>query len=322
MDSASYPDPLGEALSHSSQRAAQFASLMGAMAQVAWQRKVLADAKNVVRGDQRAEQVVRDQEARLHRQARLNWAPAHDRQWLAQADLLQTARVWGSAAAYADADPVAASALRKCEDRLRTLHPYAMARYNRLRADGVDPFDAMRETVPLFGRASHVRTGDPAAPRSALNISAGQDAEPSAGQAPGSAGELAAEPDAPSRIEARGQQIVERLQATVRAAGRSDLGPGQLAVVLEALTNLPDNVIKKLASELATEGQTENGRRAVGADAPHADAGRSAAQLAAESFPHSSVAVVRTAGAGKTAPGPAAAPVRAPEMKRPPRPTL
>jgi hypothetical protein len=310
MDSAPYPDPLGEALSHSSQRAAQFASLMGAMAQVAWQRKALADARNAVRGDRHATRVLGDQLNLLHRQARLNWAPAHDRDWLAQADLLQTARVWGSAAAYADADPVAASALRKCEDRLRTLHPYAMARYDRLREAGKEPFDAMREAAPLFGRASHVRTGDPPVPRSALNVRASQvPDEP----APG--------PDTPSRIEVRGRQIVERLQATVRAAGRSDLGPDQLAVVLEALTNLPDDVIKKLASE-ATEGQTENGRRAVGADPPHAGAGRSAAQLAAESFPHSSVDVVRTAGAGKTAPGPAAAPVRAPEMKRPPRPTL
>jgi hypothetical protein len=29
--------------------------------------------------------------------------------------------------------------MRKCEDRLRKLHSYAMARYDRLRDDGMDP---------------------------------------------------------------------------------------------------------------------------------------------------------------------------------------
>jgi hypothetical protein len=317
MDSSSHPDPLGEALSHSSQRVAQFASLMGAMAQVAWQRKALAEAKDAVRGDERATRALRSQEALLNRQARLSWAPAHDAHWLAGADLLQTARVWGSAAAYADTEPVAASAMRKCEDRLRTLHPYAMARYDRLRKEGMDPFDAMREAVPLFGRASHVRVGDPAAPRSALNTGTGQDAEPSAGQVPESSGTPAPEPEAPSRIEVRAREIVERLQASVRAAGHSEFGPEELAVVLESVTNLPYDVIKRLTGRMASEGQADSGRRV--ADRTRAGAGRSASQIATESFPHSGAEVVRTAAAGKTRQGQAATPVPAPEMKRQPK---
>ena len=61
-------------------------------------------------------------------------------------------------------DPAAASAIRKSEERLRTLHPFAMARYDRLRSQGASPLDAMREAAPLFGlhpRAS--RAGPPGA---------------------------------------------------------------------------------------------------------------------------------------------------------------
>ena len=89
----------------------------------------------------------------LRRQARLSWAPAHDAHWLAQAGFIETARAWAGAAAYADTDPAAAAALRKCEDKLRGFHPYAMARYDRLREDGLPPLDAMREAAPLFARA-------------------------------------------------------------------------------------------------------------------------------------------------------------------------
>jgi hypothetical protein len=42
--------------------------------------------------------------------------------------------------------------MRKCEERLRDLHPYAMARYDRLRADGLGPAQAMQEAAPLFAR--------------------------------------------------------------------------------------------------------------------------------------------------------------------------
>ena len=57
--------------------------------------------------------------------------------------------------------PAAAAALRKCEDKLRDLHPYAMARYDRLRARRLAPLDAMREAAPLFARAPDARVGDP-----------------------------------------------------------------------------------------------------------------------------------------------------------------
>jgi hypothetical protein len=182
MEPAHYTDPLEEALSQASQRVAQFASLTGAMAQVVLQRKALHDARQSARDDERAIRIIDEQERLIQRQARLSWAPAHDPQWLAHADLLQTGRAWASAASYADTDPAAASAMRKCEERLRRLHPYAMARYDRLRGDGASPLDAMRETASLFGRSPHARVGDPAPFRHHLgaDVGAGTDATQSA----------------------------------------------------------------------------------------------------------------------------------------------
>ena len=162
-----YPDVLGDALSYSSQRLAQLGSLVTAGATVEARRRAQAHAARAAR-DERALRALRDQERAAWQRARAGWAPAHDSRWLAQADLLQAARVWSVAAAYADADPAAASAARKCEQRLRTLHPYAMARYDRLRGEGAGAFEAMRQALPLFGRAPDARPGDPAAPRRAL----------------------------------------------------------------------------------------------------------------------------------------------------------
>jgi hypothetical protein len=162
-----YPDVLGDALSFSSQRLAQLGSLVTAGATVEAQRRARATAARAAR-DERALSALRDQERAAWQRARAGWAPAHDSRWLARADLLQAARVWSAAAAYADADPAAASAARKCEQRLRTLHPYAMARYDGLRGEGDGAFEAMRQALPLFGRAPGARPGDPAAPRRAL----------------------------------------------------------------------------------------------------------------------------------------------------------
>jgi len=339
MEHGHYTDPLEEALSHGSQRVAQFAALTGAMAQVVLQRRALHNAKNAARNDQRATRILGEQEQLMHQQARLSWAPAHDPQWLASADLLHTGTAWASAACYADTDPAAASAMRKCEDRIRTLHPYAMARYDRLRGDGMSPLDAMRETAPLFSRHPDARVGDPAPARSALAAGTGQDASLTADHARGGAAEPEPGPDGDERAEQRGRQIIERLQTGARAAGRPELGPDELALVLDAATNLPDDVIHRLTRQAAAEGRArseehraasaERARAAdldaaidlaatpadeqtIGLAAAHQDtsiadvararagADRSAAQLAAQSFPHSAAEVVRSAATAAT----------------------
>jgi hypothetical protein len=174
MDPAShYLEPLEEAFGHGAQHAAQLAAIVTAAAQVYAQHRAHRQRWQAAR-DEQAARALREQERAADRQAALGWAPAHDPRWLAQAGLLQTATAWGAAAPYADADPVAGSALRKCEDRLRALHPYAMARYDRLRGDGLDPVEAMREAVPLFARAPRVRTGEPASEHPALDMPAGE----------------------------------------------------------------------------------------------------------------------------------------------------
>ena len=170
-----YPDVLGDAVSHSSQRLAQLGSLVTAAATMEVRRRAQASALKAAHGEQELK-ALREQERVERQAARARWAPAFDPRWLAQADLLQAARVWGAAAAYADADPEAAAAVRKCEERLRVLHPYAMAWYDRLRGEGVGAVEAMRQAVPLFGRASHARPGDPAAERRVLKAAARHDA--------------------------------------------------------------------------------------------------------------------------------------------------
>jgi nucleotide-binding universal stress UspA family protein len=87
--------------------------------------------------------------------ARAGWTPALDPDWLRQSDLFQVAAAWGAAMPYADRsvpwyEPAATTAMRKSEQRLRDLHRHAMARYDRLRADGMPPAQAMRETAPFF----------------------------------------------------------------------------------------------------------------------------------------------------------------------------
>ncbi len=162
-----HTDPLEEALSQGA-HAAQLVSLGAAMAQVVLQRRALRDARKIAVGDQEATGAVSEQERAAYAEARLAWAPAHDARWLTGAAVLDAARAWAAAASYADADPSAAAALRKCEDRLRQLHPYAMARYDRLRAEGMTAVDAMCEAAPMFDRPPHARPGHPAPTRPAL----------------------------------------------------------------------------------------------------------------------------------------------------------
>src|SRR6266516_6678967 len=248
MDPVTYPEPSGQAAGHAAQRSAQLASVVMAAAQVFARYRARREQQQAA-ADERSARALRGQQRADYQQGRLGWAPALDPRWLAQAELPQTARAWGAAAPFAGTDPAAASALRKCEDRLRHLHPYAMARYDRLRGDGMHPIEAMRETVPLFTREPNVRTGGQrATERAALGTDAGHiTAEP-----PGERGDSPA-PPAPGaapedRVERRGRQVVERLQARARAAGRAELGPDELAIVLEAVTNLPEDTIAKLTT--------------------------------------------------------------------------
>jgi len=192
--------------------------------------------------------------------------------------------------------------MRKSEERLRTLHPHAMARYDRLRADGLGPLDAMREALPLFGRDPDTRTGEPGPRRRSLDAPLETGVTWTADDAPRSPID---DHDAQLRArqaEQRGLDIIERLQARARAAGRPELGPDELATVLETVTNLPDETIVKLAAQAVDglAGDVPDARRDTGtANAAHTvtRAERTAAQLAAESFPYTATQAINAAPA-------------------------
>ena len=161
---------------HGLHRAMQVASCAATAAQaVIYQHK--AQARVAAERDDLARRALQAQ-LRADREAiRAGWAPALDSQWLRQAGLFRVAQVWGMAMPYADPDapwhePTAATALRRCEDRLRDLHPYAMAFYDRLRTDGAGPAEAMGAAAPLFAR--YPRPYDASSvPRPALDAGTG-----------------------------------------------------------------------------------------------------------------------------------------------------
>jgi hypothetical protein len=179
-----HPDLLGEALGHSGQRLAQLGSLLASWAMVEARRAERRNAAAAARseGELRA---LRDQERAAYQLARAGWAPTQDRQWMAAAGLIGTVRAWSAAAAYAAADPAAAAAMAKCEARMRELHPYAMAAYDRMRGEGAGQFDAMRDALPLFARAPHTRPGGPSRQRPVLTAAAAPWTDPETRKAAG-----------------------------------------------------------------------------------------------------------------------------------------
>lgn len=326
-----YPDVLGDALSHFSQRLAQLGSLITAAATMEARRKAQDNAADADRSQRELSALHEQQHAELQA-ARAGWAPAHDAQWLGQADLLQAARVWGAAAACADADPAAGSALRKCEERLRVLHPYAMARYDRLRSEGAGAVEAMRQAVPLFGRAPYARPGEPGAERRGLAVPGGLDRgwwEAGGGgvREPGPGADMG------RQAEERGHRIVQQLQARALAERGHALSPDELATALGATTTLPGDVIARLArtgggdrmaagaeggrgdgsgSDVTDRSPRDYGARSARYSATtgnadrastHVPGERTAAQLAAESFPGTAADAVLASGKGGTQTG-------------------
>jgi hypothetical protein len=328
---AHHSEPFGEALSYSSQRAAQMVSLVAAAAEVALRRRALHTARQTARDEQERRRIQQEESAYLA-QVRAQWAPALDARWLAQADLLQAGRAWGAAAPWADAYVEAAAALQRTEERLWVLHPYAMTQYDRLRSEGADPVDAMRGSVHLFLREPHARPGQPAPAR--LSVEAGRPGTstmPEAGASDGP-GQPTSGPDPYEETERRGRVIAGRLQVHSLQERGSELSPGELATALEMSTSLPAEVIARVVRAEAEERVAAAAERARAADlghsaaAPstgtrmsdlmaarrdtmtadtadaHALADRTAAHLAAESFPHTAADGIRVAAAGRLQP--------------------
>jgi hypothetical protein len=185
--SSDHPDPFRDAMQEMVYRAVQVGSFAVTGAQVyAYHRR--AQARTAAEQDHRARRALNAQ-IRAEKDAdRAGWAPALDPSWLREATIVDAAQAWGAAMPYADRampwhEPAAATAMTRCEERLRDLHPYAMARYDRLRSDGLGPAEAMREAAPLFARHPRAWEGS-AVPRqmleAAVRPAADQTAQPAA----------------------------------------------------------------------------------------------------------------------------------------------
>jgi hypothetical protein len=266
MESASHPDLIHEAAGHSAQRAAQLTSLAVASAQVYVMYRARRAALRAAADEQEA-RALREQERQAVQRARAGWAPALDQRWLAQADLLQATRAWGAAAPYAGADATAAAALRLAEERLRVLHPYAMARYDRLRRDGMSPADAMVEAAPLFARPPRAYERPPAPDRAGIEV-APTGSDPGIGTGRTANDErLAAQAEQP-----RAADLVPAI-TTTEQAGRSPAEAGSQTA--------GEAVFTALAADRASP---------------------TAAALAARGFPYTIRQALRSAGTAVTAP--------------------
>jgi hypothetical protein len=235
---------------HGLQRALQIAASAATAVQVyAYHQR--SQARGVSEGDARARRALNAQTRAERDAGRAGWAPALDPQWLRKADLLDTARAWGAATPYADRDvpwyePSAATAMRKCEERLREHHPYAMAYYDRLRSQGVRPGEAMAQAAPLFARPPHAYDA-PMTPRPTLGAGDGTGITWTAGS-PDKTPQPGTDAGAQER---RGHQILDTLQARARAQNRGPLGEDEQRTVLETITDLPPDVIDRVVKASA-----------------------------------------------------------------------
>lgn len=313
MTAETHPDPFGDAVGHGLQRAVEVVSCAVTAAQVyAYQQR--AQAAAAAERDERARRALAAQARADRDAARASWAPALDPDWLRQADLLQTARTWGAAMPYADRsvpwyEPAAATAMRKSEERLRDLHPYAMARYDRLRTDGMGPAEAMREAAPLFARPPTAHD-TPYAPRPALDAGTGENLAWTAAAPPGTGGP--GRPAMADTQERRGRQIVSALQARAREQRRAPLAEAEQRTVLETITNLPPDVIDRVVRPDTPAGISRARSTAAAASATAPLAGRTARPWE-QDFPVPIQAVV-TAAANSTPSYPAEA--RTPSRRR------
>lgn len=132
-----HPHPFGEA-------ATKFVEVT-AMAAMAAQHYAEHRARNARAA---ADAITENETRRGKDQAR--YAPLLDRVWRADASLPDVFRAWAAAEPYAGEDPHAAEALKEAEDLLRQRSPYAMKRYEQLRAEGMSRPEAMNEAAKDF----------------------------------------------------------------------------------------------------------------------------------------------------------------------------
>src|SRR6266566_215079 len=253
-----HPDPFGDALQQGVQRAIQLASGAVTAAQVyLFHRNTQARA--VDERDDRARRALQAQVRAEQQAGRAGWAPALDPAWLREATLLQVAGAWSAAVPYSDRavpwyEPAAATAMRKCEERLRDLHPYGMARYDRLRADGLGPAEAMQQAAPFFARPPQAHdppytTRPMVAARDGLDVDR---AEAAAGPLTGGPGDL------------RNAELLVAEQDRAATAERVRAADLDAATDLTATPRMDERTVNLVAAQDATASAATARARRVG----------------------------------------------------------
>jgi hypothetical protein len=220
-----HPDPFRDAMQEGIYRAVQIGSFAVTGTQVyAYHRR--AQARTVTEQNQRARSALQAHIRAERDAARTAWAPALTPAWLRKATLTDTAQAWGAALPYSDLavpwyEPTAATAMRACEDRLRDLHPFAMARYDRLRRDGLGPAEAMREAAPLFALHPRARDGS-YTPRPVLETAPSLDRVPASAAPVPPAGQALGDDGRSARVT---RACEEDFPLTIHEVLAADAGP-------------------------------------------------------------------------------------------------
>jgi hypothetical protein len=259
-----HPDPFTEAGEVAGRQARHVAIILASAGRVMLRHQIAVKRLQV----EKSKQARRAMLARLNAErasARARWMPGNDKTWLRDAGLLDVAEVWAAAIPFADRgrklfEESAESAVLNCENRLRNLHPYAMSRYDRLRAGGMGPVEAMFEALPLFTRPAHAYERTAAVVRPAL--------EPGDGRGY----EWAAVVHGPTRFDmedgqqrARGARILDEIQGRAVRDGGVPLGLEEQRLVLEVTTSLTP---RQIAATVRTTAAARPSRRPWQQDFP------------------------------------------------------
>ncbi len=157
--------PHEDPVAHASTKITSYVSL-AAMAAEAVAQVAAARARERATVDERAAAALRADRRTAYASARLGWAPILDPRLRGRAGVEEAGAAWARAQPWRP-HPEAERAAQLAEERLRELRPDVMDRYDRLRADGASPVDAMRRVAPSFD-APPARPGQPAPDRAQL----------------------------------------------------------------------------------------------------------------------------------------------------------
>jgi hypothetical protein len=293
-----HDDPFGEARGQLVQGLAVLATVSEAVARwyaVGLQRRAEAQAQAdraaqiSAAAREQAEQLAREAELEEDRAERQHVAQAFDDEWLDQADLPETARLWRAAnLRAAGGDDWAREGMQRAEQRLRTIRPNLMAFYDQFRGEGHTPAQAMQAAAyATWAQADNTTVGPRARPHpgrheqpAALRAGAG-------GRALGPGGPRLDDLDAAVRLEVLALadgvdiEVLDQLQRQWREQGL--LPPAAAADLLAAYarevreTGMPDVVADQFdaaARRTASGEAAEASRQAGHAAREHATATR------------------------------------------------